>query len=227
MAETVLDQDISQDGADTITLPSDKPNGDSGNIDTPPPAAAAGEPDENNDKGQSDSAGAELGMLDIAAFEKEFTDNGSLSDKSYEALAKVGITKEIVDRYIEGRAAYAANYDEQVMSVAGGQEEYKRMAEWAGENLSDSEKESYNRAVLSKDVELAKLATAGLMSKYRSSQGSFVGKTIEGGAGSATSYYSSMNELVADQKDKRYDTDPRYRQAVEEKLKRSIEAGKI
>lgn len=230
MSETVLDQNVTKDEADVITLPSDKPNGDGGNIDTPP-AAAVGEPDENNDKGQADSAEEQkqeqAGRLDIAAFEKEFTDNGSLSDKSYEALAKVGITKEIVDRYIEGRAAYSANYDEQVMSVAGGQEEYKRMAEWASENLSDSEKESYNRAVLSKDVELAKLATAGLMSKYKSSQGSPVSKAIEGGAGAASSYYSSMNELVADQKDARYDIDPRYRQAVDEKLRRSIAAGKI
>lgn len=229
MAETVLDQDITQDGADTITLPSDKPNGDGGNIDTPPPAAATGEPDENNDKGQSDSAGeqTEDGRLDIAAFEKEFTDNGSLSDKSYEALAKAGISKEIVDRYIEGRTAYAANYDEQVFSVTGGRSEYEAIVKWAAENLSESEIESYNRAVLSKDVELAKLATAGLMSKYKSSQGSPASKAIEGGAGSATSYYSSMNELVADQKDARYDTDARYRQAVEEKLRRSIAAGKI
>lgn len=229
MAETVLDQNITKDEADVITLPSDKPNGDGGNIDTPP--AAAAEPDENNDKGQADSAGeqkqAESGRLDIAAFEKEWTDNGSLSDKSYEALAKAGITKEIVDRYIEGRAAYSASYDEQVFSVTGGKSEYETIVKWASENLSESEIASYNKAVLSKDVELAKLATAGLMSKYKSSQGSPAIKAIEGGAGAASSYYSSMNELVADQKDARYDTDARYRQAVDDKLRCSISAGKI
>lgn len=165
------------------------------------------------------------GTVDVAAFEKEYAENGELSQASYEALARVGITREIVDRYIEGRTAYAANYDEQVMSVAGGKSEYESMVNWAKDNLSDSEKESYNKAVTSRDIELAKLATAGLMAKYKSSQGNIPATTIEGSAGSTSSYYSSMSELASDQKDERYDKDPNYRQAVEDKLRRSITGG--
>lgn len=219
----MAEENINGQAAEQVVLPSDEQAAD----------AKPQEPQEPQEQEQQETGTEESkeqdtgGTIDIAAFEKEYADNGSLSDKSYEALARVGITKEIVDRYIEGRTAYAANYDEQVMSVAGGKSEYEAIVNWAKDNLSDSEKESYNKAVTSRDIELAKLATAGLMAKYKSSQGNIPATTIEGGASSGLSYYSSMDELVTDQKDIRYEKDTAFRQAVEDKLRRSIAAGKI
>lgn len=216
----MAEENINGQAAEQVVLPSDEQAAD----------AKPQEPQEPNgqETGAEKSKEQDIGgTIDIAAFEKEYADNGSLSDKSYEALARVGITKEIVERYIEGRTAYAANYDEQVMSVAGGKSEYEAIVNWAKDNLSDSEKESYNKAVTSRDIELAKLATAGLMAKYKSSQGNIPATTIEGGASSGLSYYSSMDELVTDQKDIRYEKDTAFRQAVEDKLRRSIAAGKI
>lgn len=221
----MAEENINGQAAEQVVLPSDEQAAD----------AKPQEPQEPQEQEQQE-AGAEQkeskeqdigGTIDIAAFEKEYADNGSLSDKSYEALARVGITKEIVERYIEGRTAYAANYDEQVMSVAGGRQEYEKVVLWAKDNLSDSEIASYNKAVTSKDVELARLATAGLMSKYNAANTGASAKSIEGGASSGLSYYSSMSELATDQKDIRYEKDTAFRQAVEDKLRRSIAAGKI
>lgn len=207
------------ENTDQVILPSDQQQ-----QETPQPQE---QPQETTQDQPKEDTPQNTGTVDVAAFEKEYAENGELSQASYEALEKVGITREIVNRYIEGRTAYAANYDEQVMSVAGGKSEYEAMVNWAKDNLSDSEKESYNKAVTSRDIELAKLATAGLMAKYKSSQGNIPATTIEGSAGSASSYYSSMSELASDQKDERYDKDPNFRQAVEDKLRRSIAAGKM
>ena len=219
----MAEENINGQAAEQVVLPSD----DRAANAKPQEPQEPQEPD-GQETGAEESKKQDIGgTIDIAAFEKEYADNGSLSDKSYEALARVGITKEIVDRYIEGRTAYAANYDEQVMSVAGGKSEYEAIVNWAKDNLSDSEKESYNKAVTSRDIELAKLATAGLMAKYKSSQCNIPATTIEGGASSGLSYYSSMDELVTDQKDIRYEKDTAFRQAVEDKLRRSIAAGKI
>ena len=218
----MAEENINGQAAEQVVLPSDDRAAN----------AKPQEPQEHNHQEtvteQKESKEQDIGgTIDIAAFEKEYAEKGELSQASYEALARVGITKEIVERYIEGRTAYAANYDEQVMSVAGGKSEYEAIVNWAKDNLSDSEKESYNKAVTSRDIELAKLATAGLMAKYKSSQGNIPATTIEGGASSGLSYYSSMDELVTDQKDIRYEKDTAFRQAVEDKLRRSIAAGKI
>lgn len=211
------------ENTEQVILPSDQQTQDKPQ-ETPQPQE---QPQEIIQEQSKEEVAQNTGTVDVAAFEKEFAEKGELSQASYEALARVGITKEIVERYIEGRTAYAANYDEQVMSVAGGKSEYEAIVNWAKDNLSDSEKESYNKAVTSRDIELAKLATAGLMAKYKSSQGNIPATTIEGGASSGLSYYSSMDELVTDQKDIRYEKDIAFRQAVEDKLRRSIAAGKI
>lgn len=218
----MAEENINGQAAEQVVLPSDEQTADAKPQEPQGQEQQEARVEQNEDKEQ-DIGGA----IDVAAFEKEYADNGSLSDKSYEALARVGITKEIVDRYIEGRTAYAANYDEQVMSVAGGRQEYEKIVLWAKDNLSESEIASYNKAVTSKDVELARLATAGLMSKYNAANTSSSAKSIEGGASSGLSYYSSMGELVTDQKDMRYEKDAAFRQAVEDKLRRSIAAGKI
>lgn len=207
------------ENTEQVILPSDQQTQDKPQ-ETPQP-----QPQETTQEEPKEDTPQNTGTVDVAAFEKEYAENGELSQASYEALERVGITREIVNRYIEGRTAYAANYDEQVMSVAGGKSEYEAMVNWAKDNLSDSEKESYNKAVTSRDIELAKLATAGLMAKYKSSQGNIPATTIEGSAGSTSSYYSSMSELASDQKDERYDKDPNFRQAVEDKLRRSIAGG--
>ena len=222
--ETVLNQDTS---TDNIVLPSDEQVKEP--ITDTPVTQADDTPQENTPGDVDKPAETEtVTKIDVSAYEKEFAENGSLSEASYKALEDVGIPKEIVDRYIEGRTAYTQNYDEQVMAVAGGKSEYEQLVKWASENLSETEKLSYNKAATSGDIELAKLATAGLVSKYRLAGNQVSAKTFEGETGGTSlSVYNSMSELVVDQKDERYKTDRRYRQAIEDKVKRSIEAGTL
>lgn len=222
MSEQVL-EDQKQVVEDEIVLPSDKSEG----ADTQDKPKEEDTKQETKPETKPSEKDEEPKGLDITALEQEFTDNGKLSDESYAKLEKAGIPKSIVDKYIEGRQAYTSKYDEQIYSVTGGMDEYKQMIGWASENLTEKEIESYNKAVQSRDVELARLATTGLFAKYKASGTTkSPSKIIEGqSGGSGGTHYSSMAELVSDQKDERYDKNPRFRQAVEEKLRRSIAGG--
>ncbi len=168
-------------------------------------------------------------VLDTTAFEKEFLEKGELSEESYKLLAEKGISKEVVDRYIEGRKAYVQAYDNEVMNSCGGQAEYFAMAAWAAENLSDEEKASFNGAVNSRDLGLAKLAVSGLYARYKAAgAGTPQTNFIEGTTSAkAPSLYKSEKEIVQDKKDARYEKDAEYRKSVDEKIRRSIAAGTI
>ena len=52
-----------------------------------------------------------------------------------------------------------------VKNVAGGEDTYAEMMQWASDNLSENEKSAYNN-VNSTDVESIKLAVTGLKARY-------------------------------------------------------------
>lgn len=215
---------------ETPILPSDMPeeDGQEEGISDGQALKQQGE-QENIEQIGSVEAGSNETGLDTAAFEKEFLENGQLSEESYKLLAEKGISKEVVDRYIEGRKAYVQAYDNEVMNSCGGKEEYSAMAAWAAENLTDEEKASFNGAVNSKDLGLAKLAVSGLYARYKAAgAGAPQTNFIEGtSSAKAPSLYKSEKEIVQDKKDPRYEKDAEYRKSVDEKIRRSISAGTI
>ena len=77
----------------------------------------AEQPSDNDVAQELDSRG-----LDLQEFSSEFSEKGELSQDSYEKLEKAGITRNIVDQYIDGQQALAAQYESDVMSIAGGNE---------------------------------------------------------------------------------------------------------
>ena len=161
--------------------------------------------------------------LDMTALTEEYTANGELSDKSYKSLQKAGIPKEMADQYIAGQKALGEQIGNTVKNSVGGAEEYSSMVEWAKVNMTQVELNAYNSAVNSGDINIAKMAAKGLRSDYIDSVGK-EGKTY--GGKSPESYdakdvFRSNAELTAAMKDKRYETDPAFRNDVMEKLSRS------
>ena len=161
--------------------------------------------------------------LDMTALTEEYTANGELSDKSYKSLQKAGIPKEMADQYIAGQKALGEQIGNTVKNSVGGAEEYSSMVEWAKVNMTQVELDAYNSAVNSGDINIAKMAAKGLRSDYIDSVGK-EGKTY--GGKSPESYdakdvFRSNAELTAAMKDKRYETDPAFRNDVMEKLSRS------
>ena len=184
---------------------------------------------ENIEPVETEGTSTDETVLDTTVFEKEFFEKGELSEESYKLLAEKGISRHVVDRYIEGRKAYVQAYDNEVMNSCGGKEEYTAMALWASKNLSNEEQASFNSAVNSGDVGLAKLAVGGLYARYKSAGGETPQASFIEGTSSAKapSLYKSEKEIVQDKKDVRYEKDAEYRKSVDEKIRRSIAAGTI
>lgn len=174
-------------------------------------------------EGTTDEAAKELASkgLDLNEFSAEFSQKGELSADSYEKLEKSGYPKNIVDAYIAGQQALASQYESEVKAVAGGADEFNAVATWAAENLTQAEKVAYNKAIDSGDIEQAKMAVAGISSKYRSAYPS-EGKLLNGKTGTSTGdAYESIAQMQADMTKPEYKADPAFRKKVAEKIGRS------
>ena len=157
--------------------------------------------------------------LNFEELNTEYAETGTISDAAYEKLSKVGINKDIVDAYIAGQVALTEKTQADIYSTIGGEENYTTMLEWAAQNLEPADKLAFNSAITG-TVAQAKLAVAGLYSKFTASEGvppSLVKGTGAGGGGG----YQSMAQFIADIQDPRYSKDPAYRTAVAEKRSRS------
>lgn len=214
------------------------PSGEDGegadpNDDGDPDASPADGKADDEDKKDGDAAAsrdeAEKALsgkgLDIGTFEREFDATGGLSEESYKKLEQAGLGKAVVDSYIAGRTALLNSFITEVKGLAGGDEGYAAVTEWADKGgLSDAEKASYNRVMNTGDRELIKLAVSGLVAKYREAEGS-APDLVAGKASSArrepSDAFASTEEVVAAMKDPRYGKDPAYTRAVERKVARS------
>ena len=163
-----------------------------------------------------DSAG-----LNMETLSEEFAKEGKLADNSYKSLEKAGIPKEYVDRFIAGQQAIADQQSATVKNMVGGAEAYDSMCEWASNNLSETEKQAYNAAVNSKDLEAVKLAVVGLKARYAQSTGSEP-KLVEGKASpSGEQGFASWAQVTQAMADPRYSKDPAYQAAVKTKISNS------
>ena len=163
-----------------------------------------------------DSAG-----LNMDSLAEEYAKDGKLADNSYKSLEKAGIPKEYVDRFIAGQQAIADQQSASVKNMVGGAESYDAMSEWASNNLSETEKQAYNTAVNSKDLEAVKLAVVGLKARYAQATGSEP-KLVEGKASpSGEQGFSSWAQVTQAMSDPRYAKDPAYQAEVKNKLANS------
>lgn len=160
--------------------------------------------------------------LDMGKFSTEFDTNGELSPESFEALAKAGIPREMVDSYIAGQQAQAASLVAEMHGIAGGEDGFKAMSAWAASALSEAELAAYNEAV-SQGPAQARLAVSGLHARFASAEGAPAVRAIagNGNAGTSSDVYGSWAQAKADMRDARYSKDPAFRAEVEQKVMRS------
>lgn len=158
---------------------------------------------------------------DLEKYEDEYLkNNGAIGDESYKELAKKGISRELVDSFIEGREHLSQKQADSLFNLAGGEENYTRMTDWAGENLGEDEMESFNNAVGGRDIGLAKLAIQGLYSQYSSQANTAPAPSlVQGGKASPTSGYGSAYEMQQDMKNPLYKAgDKAFHAMVEKRL---------
>jgi hypothetical protein len=107
-----------------------------------------------------------------------------------------------------------------IKNSVGGENEYSKIVQWAGDNLDSTAISAFDQLVSTGNVPAIKLAIAGLKSQYENTNG-YEGRMLTGKAAKAGDNFRSQAELVKAMGDPRYDNDPAYRQDVIDKLERS------
>jgi len=174
------------------------------------------EDEESTEEQPTETEGGNINSA-ISSATTEFEETGELTDASYKALAEAGIPKEFVDAYMAGQTAVADTESVQIMDSVGGQEQYQAMSEWALENLSDDELDTYNEMVESGSSQQAQMAVAGLHARYTAGGGG-VQLTQGSTSGVGIKPFNSAAQVTEAMRDKRYSTDPAYRKEVEQRL---------
>lgn len=174
-------------------------------------------PDEStNDEAPTDNTAVNN---TVTSASEEYFENGELSEETYKALEANGIPKEMVDMYVNGYEAVAAQQQQALMSEAGGPENYEAMSEWAATALTEQEQEVYNNTVESGDVNAATMAIRGLYARFKSDGGSPVSLVQGDTSGTSGAVpFSSSKEMTVAMQDPRYGYDQKYRSQVEQRL---------
>lgn len=164
----------------------------------------------------------EQANLDFDALSDEWAQTGELAPESYDRLEQAGIPRQLVDSYIEGQQQIVEQSQTRVYDSVGGEDAYKAMIDWAGDNLSESEIDAYNTAVNNRDFAAVELAVNGLKARYASTEGQEPSRIVSGGvANNSGGVYRSLAELMTDMQSPKYKEDGAFRADVAQKLDRS------
>lgn len=123
----------------------------------------------------------------------------------YEHIVK--LAKASFDRQVSQTADRASQAREAILEVTGGEEQWKEIQKWAGENAEPSEKAAINRMLNAGGIE-SKMAAEFLRNRYSESQGAVIepkqavgnvpanGASGAAGALSPAQYQQEMGKLV-------------------------------
>jgi len=186
--------------------------------------------EEVEEEAPEEEASASEATLTKAA--DEYAAGGELSEESIEALSQMD-SKDLIKAYVEFYGKNAQKYEaakelqatEQaaIKNIAGGEESYAEMMQWASQNLDPQEIDSYNSVTNSGNVSAIKFAVEALKSRYVADVGQ-ERELISGRKSSSKSkVFRSNAELARAIADPRYHSDPAYRMDVEQKLANSPE----
>jgi hypothetical protein len=154
----------------------------------------------------------------IVEASKEFFENdGVISEETYKNLAEIGLPKELVDSYAAGQQALQQSEEGSIKSVTEGN--WDQMAEWAANNLSPEEVNTFDDIVQNGTVEQAKLATKGLYAQFKAENG-VSPKLVQGAvSGSSTMPFKSNQELARAMSDPRYKSgDKSYHEEIDRRI---------
>jgi len=154
----------------------------------------------------------------IVEASKEFFENdGVISEETYKNLAEVGLPKELVDSYAAGQQALQQSEEGSIKAVTEGN--WDQMAEWAANNLSPEEVNTFDDIVQNGSVEQAKLASKGLYAQFKAENG-VSPKLVQGAVnGSSTMPFKSNQELARAMSDPRYKSgDKSYHEEIDRRI---------
>ncbi len=154
--------------------------------------------------------------LDFDGLYNEYGENGNLSPETYSNLEQAGLSKEVVDSYIQGQEAIQQQQVNALQSEVGGEAEYQSMIEWAGSNLSESEQDAFNATL--DNAESAKFAIQGLNARYKAANPQLIGGNRTTGTSNSSRGFTTKSDMMDAMSSPKYKTDHTYRAEVQRKL---------
>ncbi|WP_295914543.1 hypothetical protein [uncultured Bartonella sp.] len=165
---------------------------------------------------------SEANTIDVDALAQEYASLGKISDANYKALEQKGISRELVDEFIQSRQSRAEATRSEVYQSVGGEDAYEKMTAWAAQNWSEKQILAFNSTMDTASPEQWKLAAQALKSSYEAANGVrprlLSGQAVSNYAGDR---FESFAQLLEAQRDPRYQKDPAYRKSIYRKLKNS------
>ena len=158
-------------------------------------------------------------------------EEGVKGEYSKETLDKLGNTdsREMAQMYLKYRSenqkqeqtSLTEDNITQLKGVVGGEGDYDKMMQWAGESLGEDEIKMYDAVMDKGDPLAAFFAVQALAYRFNDSRG-VDGQMLQGKAPAEKGdTFRSQAEVVRAMSDARYESDPAYRQDIYDKLERS------
>ena len=181
---------------------------------------------EDQKESEPESEETEEETSSTSLFDKIWEESkGEFTEETLKELSNADPT-DLANMYLEYRQSESKNQitaeDATALKDAiGGEEQYKQLMGWAGENLDEKEIDMYDAVMEAGDRNAAYFAMQALAYRYGESVG-VEGKLVQGKAPTETTKgFKSQAEVVNAMQDPRYDRDPAYRQEIMAKLERS------
>ena len=174
------------------------------------------------DDGESTDEQQEAQDNVVEAASAEWAEKGELTDETYKALEGVGISRPMVDAYINGQLAIVEKLQNAAYSPFNGKDGYEAAADWAASNLDQQQIADLDAQLTSTNPSIVAQGAAKLQQLY--SEGADLEPETIRGDGNGTSaggVYKSRAEMMRDMSSARYRTDAAFRKEVMEKLGRS------
>lgn len=157
--------------------------------------------------------------VDFDALADEYSNNGSLSEKSMESLKKAGYPESVVNAYLNGLQALSDRFTNTVKGYAGGDEGYGKLVEF----IKTQPKEvvdAYNKTIQTGDLGQIRLTIDGLTAKMTKAYGTANPTVMGNGSAHANAEgYTAMEQMTKDMADPRYQVDPKFTREVYQKIR--------
>lgn len=158
----------------------------------------------------------------VADASAEWDEKGELSEDTLKNLEGVGISRDMVQMYIDGMQAVVSKLQTAAFEPFGGAEGYESAAEWAAENLTEGEIKAIDIQLLSNNPDIVAAGAKALAKRFKE-EGNFEPPSMRGSgnSGPGGAVYTHRSQMVRDMRDPRYRRDASFRKEVEERIRRS------
>jgi glutamyl/glutaminyl-tRNA synthetase len=156
-----------------------------------------------------------LTRQDFTKYEQSYADNGGLTEGDYKELEAKGLSKEVVDDYIDSLRLKGEVYKNKLYEASQGEEGWNSMIEWARENLTQTQAKRFDDAIKSGNIDDALYEVENIKLRMGTPPRRIEGQSA--GDGGGIKPFSTRSEYFEAMRNPAYNKDKGYREMVDSK----------